>query len=298
MIKEHIMRNAVSVFAILLVAGFLPQAAAQEFDDNQFEVLSEPLYECIYSYRINVAKDADAPVTEVYNTLLQVGSSCAKFCDYTTYWIDSLAQRANVQDSIPKEYMDKKNRSLYHFDAEIYQNYPQGKMTTVDIMAPNIFTYQEAAFPVQWELTQDTTTVCGYVCNKAVAEYGGRKWTAWYAADIPVPYGPWKFTGLPGLVLAATDSEGIHSFTAISFRKSDGIGILKEKNARLVTTDRSKFIKNKNSFEQDPMNNIPIEAISQMEVVKYGPGPQDNNIFINGVRLRIRPNGYLPLELK
>ena len=293
------MKKGIVVFIIILTVLFSARIHAQEVDNkNQFEILSKPLYECIYSYNIKVVKNTNEPITELYNTMLQIGSSCAKFSDYTTYLTDSLDQSTNVQESIRKEYETKKYRSLYHFGAEVYQNYPQGKMTIVDIITPNIFTYQEDSFPFQWELMQDTMTVCGYVCNKAVAEYGGRKWIAWYANDIPVPYGPWKLTGLPGLVLAAADSEGFHSFTAISFRKSDATCIIKEKNAKLVTTNREKFIKNKNYFEQDPMHNIPVESVSHMQVIKYGNGPQDKSAFINGVQLRIRPNGYTPLELE
>ena len=41
-----------------------------------------------------------------------------------------------------------------------------------------------------------------------------RKYTAYFAEDIPVSYGPWKLQGLPGLILEAYDSEGRIHFTA------------------------------------------------------------------------------------
>ena len=58
---------------------------------------------------------------------------------------------------------------------------------------------------------------------------------------------------------------------------------------------RDKFVKAKNLFEKDPVKNLPIEAISEMEVRKFG---EDSSISINGVPLRLHPNGYVPLEIQ
>ena len=44
------------------------------------------------------------------------------------------------------------------------------------------------------------------------------------------------------------------------------------------------------------MTNIPLESISDMTVQKDEEGK--SSILINGVQLRIRPNGYTPLELE
>lgn len=284
--------------AILLFAGTAVDTSGRIVDSSSSsEILSTPLYECIYEYKVQAEDKSGEKVSELYHTILQIGSSCAKFSDYTAYRTDSVSQIKGVDESIRKEYENKQYRTSYYFDAKIYQNSPQNKLTVVDVITPNLFTYEERFPPFSWELSPDTLSVCGYACNKATTEYGGRQWIVWYAVDIPVSYGPWKFTGLPGLVLAARDSKGIHEFTAISIRKASVL-ITQEKNAKLVATSREKFIRNKNHFEEDPMHNIPVESISKMEVFRYGDGPKDKSAFINGVQLRMRLNGYTPLELK
>lgn len=51
---------------------------------------------------------------------------------------------------------------------------------------------------------------------KATLSFRGRNWTAWYATDIPLPYGPWKFQGLPGLIMEMEDDTGAHVYKLAS----------------------------------------------------------------------------------
>lgn len=76
----------------------------------------------------------------------------------------------------------------------------------------HVIAYREPAEPQQWQVLSQTDTVGGYLCYKALAEFGGRNWTAWYAPEIPVDAGPWKLHGLPGLILRATDDTGSYAF--------------------------------------------------------------------------------------
>ncbi len=55
----------------------------------------------------------------------------------------------------------------------------------------------------------------------ATAHYHGRDWTAWFTPDQPLPEGPWKLAGLPGLILEALESTGQHSFTATGLESTD-----------------------------------------------------------------------------
>lgn len=66
--------------------------------------------------------------------------------------------------------------------------------------------------------------------------------------------------------------------------------------ANPINISREQFIKAKNKFEINPMGNIPAEAISEMIVLKSEEG--GHRTLINGMLLRVRPNGYVPLELE
>lgn len=65
-----------------------------------------------------------------------------------------------------------------------------------------------------WQLVADTSiTVLGRHCNMAKLNYAGRIYTAWYAMDIPVHYGPFKFEGLPGLIMKIEDADEKYIWT-------------------------------------------------------------------------------------
>ena len=73
-----------------------------------------------------------------------------------------------------------------------------------------------------WQLQSGDSVVCEYPCQKATATFRGRTWTVWYTLDLPYSDGPWKFCGLPGLILYAYDSEGFFRFNCIGIEKGDG----------------------------------------------------------------------------
>lgn len=47
----------------------------------------------------------------------------------------------------------------------------------------------------------ETDSIGKFICRKATAEYRGTTLIAYYTDEIPVPAGPYKFGGLPGLIV-------------------------------------------------------------------------------------------------
>lgn len=58
-----------------------------------------------------------------------------------------------------------------------------------------------------WKLSNESKLIGTFLCKKATAFFRGRNYTAWYTNKIPVPFGPWKLNGLPGLILEAYDTD-------------------------------------------------------------------------------------------
>lgn len=251
-------------------------------------------YECIYKYNVSSHDKNGKPFEDTGYCILQIGNGIGKFYDYSSYQTDSVRQ-AKCSDQEINSYRVREHRNLGFFDQTVYQNLPKGKMTVQSTITPNLYSYEEKRYPVQWTVTESEDTVCGYSCRVAHGEYGGRKWTVKFAPEIPVQNGPWKLTGLPGLILDAQDSEGIHHFTAIAFRNGS-VNISPLMTSGMISTSREKFVQAKNKFEENPIGNLPPELIGEMEVRKHSDNPADATILINGMQLRMRPNPYVPLE--
>lgn len=64
----------------------------------------------------------------------------------------------------------------------------------------------------KWKLVNETKELFGYTSRKAYTNLGGRTWTAWYTENIPISEGPYKFYGLPGLILSIHDDKNEYSF--------------------------------------------------------------------------------------
>ena len=84
------------------------------------------------------------------------------------------------------------------------------------------FVYTDSVPTLQWEFSpEESTSILGYECNKATADFAGRKYTAWFTSELPLPFGPYKFGGLPGLILKIEDSEKQFVWEAVGFEKSN-----------------------------------------------------------------------------
>ena len=80
---------------------------------------------------------------------------------------------------------------------------------------------EEPFEPISWEICDSIKTVGGYSCQLARSFCYGRWWNAWFSYDIPYPGGPWKLSGLPGLIMEAYDDAGQYSFVVSEIEPSN-----------------------------------------------------------------------------
>ena len=82
--------------------------------------------------------------------------------------------------------------------------------------------YTEVMQPIKWvlnPLTTESQTILGHKCQRATCHWRGRDYEAWFAPDIPIRRGPWKFGGLPGLILKISDARHLYTFEAVAIEK-------------------------------------------------------------------------------
>jgi GLPGLI family protein len=77
---------------------------------------------------------------------------------------------------------------------------------------------------VVWTLHPEHRRFGQYDCRRATGHYRGRDYEAWYTLDVPIPTGPFKLGGLPGLILEATSLDGKVKFLFNNIQVSDRVG--------------------------------------------------------------------------
>ena len=192
--------------------------------------------------------------------ILQIGPQVSKCFSYYTFQNDSLRQtpEGNRQASelFNRALADfhkhrDRNRFLNSFPRNrtitiVYKNHPAGAITVIDGLREDQVTYRDTLNAQQWTMTDSTREVLGYTCQQATADFRGRRWTAWFATDIPVSDGPWKLGGLPGLILEAYDKGHQYTFTAVGLeRVAEEPIVFTRRGGRngYRTVDRRAFLK-------------------------------------------------------
>lgn len=161
-----------------------------------------------FFYELQFKKDSLQAESQKKIMVLDVNPDESKYYDYSFLEKDSInqvtrQQNVNWSNQIPvsRKRNSYKNLNYQMIEFQLYL-YP-----TEDI--------------ISWKLSDETKKYLDFTVQKAICEFGGRQWTAWFTKDIPFSEGPYKFQGLPGLVVLLEDSQKQYSFSFIKNKNLD-----------------------------------------------------------------------------
>ncbi|MDR3340658.1 MAG: GLPGLI family protein [Candidatus Symbiothrix sp.] len=240
------------VLGILLFSADL-QAQSQRRILNDFskvEVLDKAWLVC--RYRQSVIKDTVNDRKLQTEMLLEIGDQVSKYFEAK----DSKDRKRENSDS-QRQIMDslRKNNSqstLFFSNNALFRNYPEGKITIIEFIMLPACIYEETLLVPNWKLLSDTATISGYFCKKAETFFRGRNYEAWYTPEIPVSAGPWKFTGLPGLIFKVEDSNHYFSFECISVKKENHTTDIYIDRNKTVQITKKEYNRREKAYYDDP----------------------------------------------
>ena len=188
------------------------------------------------SYAFNARNVADP---KTYDDLqrLEIGNKYVKYYGFYVYEADSVAT-AELQvmnrithsnmpfpdEGVAMSQINGKHqgwsRSLF---SEIFKDLTKNELTEYCRMPEALRSYDcyytEPTPKQNWQISNETKTIVGYQCQKATCSFRGRNYTAWFAVDIPLSFGPWKFCGLPGLILKVQDDAKEYVFECVGIEQ-------------------------------------------------------------------------------
>lgn len=99
------------------------------------------------------------------------------------------------------------------------------------------FAIQEPLPVMKWELKDEQKQIGDFLCEKAKTTFRGRTYEVWYTTEIPITYGPWKFNGLPGLMVEIKDKQDIYTWQLTSIKNDVEIDF----NLKSISEKNKKF---------------------------------------------------------
>jgi len=202
--------------------------------------------EFTYRLRAKFDKRTDNRYKELFT--LQVGNRCAFFASAVSLKGDSVMENSrvttkNYDGSITLSYKDEAVIPKTNFNFTIIQT--NENVQFFDSAAMSLFTYKQPVI-ANWKLADETRIINTITCKKAEVRFKGRNWIAWYAPEIPLPYGPMKFSGLPGLIIKITDEKEDYDFElvkslSVSQLKGKFINIKESRYTGAIETTQAKL---------------------------------------------------------
>ncbi|WP_196887342.1 GLPGLI family protein [Aureivirga sp. CE67] len=155
-----------------------------------------------YSQQKNMANDVYAAHTSKSKFVLEFNSLFSKYQEIN---ISESKTKNKIEDTdegrskitvigrkntLPKFYLNKNGEILFR-----------------DIFNEEGIVVKEKPIHFDWKIHEESKNIGKFLCQKATTNFRGRNYIAWFTHEIPSSYGPWKFYGLPGLILEVHDED-------------------------------------------------------------------------------------------
>lgn len=182
---------------------------------------------------------------------LDVTKEGSRFYSYTVHHSDStmkvdIEKQLAATGRINIKSGDRKGLVKY----SVTKEYPQYKVFLHNKILRDQYKVLEERSMV-WKMTNESQKIGIWKAQKATTTFGGRHWTAWFASEIPIQDGPYKFHGLPGLIVKLEDDSQSHTFElkeikALKDVKTDVFG------TKEISINRNQYNKAIKEYENDP----------------------------------------------
>lgn len=218
------------------------------------------------TYEVKIVVDTNKP-NEIEEDLLvlQIGKRISK----------SYSQFIFQADSISTEAIKNGRATSPIFQGivppiEVYKNYPASMNTVTYRTFANgpTFLYTEDKIKLAWKILPVTRKYLTYTCQKAITNFRGRSYEAWFTSEIPFSEGPFKFGGLPGLILQIQDTRGHYVYNCVGIKKEKQINEIKMWSWKYESTTREKLNAFLKRIHENPVDFFNASGTPVMQVTK------------------------------
>ncbi|MBF8457931.1 GLPGLI family protein [Kaistella sp. G5-32] len=216
-----------------------------------------------YKFRPDSSKSDSLKTEWMY---LDINKNGSKYYSKNSFESDSI-----VAESIKKQMASgarsisvSRNSQGGEVKDEVEKTYPDYKIYLISSLGNDAYKVLEDRKP-EWKISPDKKQISSFKVQKATTDFAGRKWIAWFTTDVPVQDGPYKFSGLPGLIVDVSDETGSHKMELKGIKKIATTQIedfdTKGKDIpftrkKPLDVSRKQYLKQLKQYENDPVQGM------------------------------------------
>ncbi|MBZ9629696.1 GLPGLI family protein [Salegentibacter sp. LM13S] len=196
--------------------------------------------------------------------VLYLGKDHSRYSSLGKAVKDSLENMTNPETIRMDEY-----NQMTDFKYTIFKDYQDNKIILAEKVFQYELKYKQDLKQIDWEIQPEKKEILGFSVQKATGTFAGRNYIAWFAPDLPFSDGPYKFSGLPGLILEISDLQGHYDFSLTGFQE------LEKPVDKLLNLDSYKAVSQQELDQvRDDYNRDPIGTM-QKAGIKFGWSEED-----------------------
>ncbi|WP_417427983.1 GLPGLI family protein [Halpernia sp.] len=205
-----------------------------------------------FVYQVSIktdSTDAKSVKTELAN--LDISPKESIFYGDNRLKRDSIFSRARQTGSFNFDRTQMQNLQS-NIDFTVQKNYSDQNLIYKSRIGRDEYSYTETPH-FNWKILPETVKIGDYKTQKAEMNYGGRTWNAWFTTDVPVQDGPYKFSGLPGLIVKIEDTKGDYSFDLMQSKKINAPADFTTRG-NIIKVSKANFLKQNEAYRKDPVS--------------------------------------------
>ena len=160
---------------------------------------------------------------------------------------------------------------------KVLKSYPDFKINHIVTLDMTLYNASQQV-KIDWKILPNKEKIGEWNVQKAEADFAGRHWIAWFSTDIPIQEGPYKFYGLPGLIVKVEDQSGFHKMELKGISKNVlERDVLAFEFEKAIDLDYKKYQTVYKKYRKDPMANLKKRAQDGQFYVTDDAGNKLNN---------------------
>ena len=209
----------------------------------------------IYEYKF-IPDSTNIADVKTEMMFLDTSKEGSKYYSYTVFNSDSL-MKVDLEKQLAATgsiniRSDMRKGDVRYSVTKTYPDYKTNIHRRLSVDAYNISEDRK----INWKISSEKEKIGEWNAQKAETDFAGRHWTAWFSIEIPIQDGPYKFHGLPGLIVKIEDKTGSHKMELKGIKNIKGDLDINVFEAKEIAINSKQFQKVLKEYENDPTKRI------------------------------------------